>query len=98
MTTIKTLRATHPIHDITPGFSVERRNIRPNWSGIKVPLFHALRQDRRRGGFPLNVTDDSIGGEGEPESKIEPANSGTYSQAIHCPRVWVRVATVNSRA
>jgi hypothetical protein len=72
------------IHSATPRATVERSHVIPDRSRGQAAVEHACRQDPRDIGFPLDVTNTSVGiSEGKSEPEFEPSSPGTKSHAIH---------------
>ena len=91
------------IHDSTPRAAVEGGEVIPDRSLTHGLVRHPRHEDSRCVGFPLDVTDSAISGDGEVESKLEAADAGTESQAIHPStrytgvlRAWLRFAFIAS--
>ena len=75
------------IHAAAPRLAVEGREIVPDRclsQGLLVA--HPRHEICRRITFPLNMTNGSVSGPEDSESKLESSNPGTYSQPIHSPR------------
>lgn len=72
------------IHDSVPRAAIEGLEIVPDRREIQGLVFHPRHESSRGVGFPLNVTDSSIGvSKGDMEPEFEAPNPGTKSQAIH---------------
>ena len=65
------IAAMDDIHASTPRFAVEGGNIVPDRRAIQGLVFHPCHKSGRRIGVPLDVTDSSIGGDGDVEAEIE---------------------------
>ena len=66
------------IHSAAPRAAVEGREIVPDRRLIQGRVFHPGHEDGRGEGFPLDVAHTAVAvSEGESESKLEPADSGT---------------------
>lgn len=68
------------VHEATPRCTIEGGEVRPDRRLIQTPFFHSRDQVRGAKGFPLDVTDGSCGGTGEPDSEVEPSDSGTEGE------------------
>lgn len=58
-----------------PWAAVEGGNVRPDRSLIQGLVFHPCHESGRREGFPLDVTNSSIGGLGDVQAEFEAADA-----------------------
>jgi hypothetical protein len=63
------------IHKSAPRFAVEGRNVIPDRRRSQRTLFHARDKCRGGIGFPLDVTDRPVSGNGELDGEVQSADS-----------------------
>jgi len=68
------------VHAATPASAVEGRDIVPHRRPTQGRVFHPRHDDGRSIGFPLDVTNSAIGGQGDVETEIEAHRAGAQGE------------------
>lgn len=64
------------VHAATPGSAVEGRDVVPHRRRTQRRVFHPRHEDGRGIGFPFDVTNSAIGGQGDVEPEIDACCAG----------------------
>jgi hypothetical protein len=76
------ITASEDMNPSTPRAAVEGGNVVPDRSLIQGRVCHPRHENRRREGFPLDVTNSSISGFGDMQSEFKPADAGAEGNSI----------------
>lgn len=75
------IAAMHDIHDAAPRLAVEGANVVPDRRLIQGFVFHPRHESGCGVGVPLDITNSSIGRDGDVQSKIEASGSGAQGKS-----------------
>jgi hypothetical protein len=69
------------VHRAAPRAAVETGNVVPDRRAIQGRIFHPRHESGCGVGFPFDMAHSTISGEGDSESKVEPACAGAEGEA-----------------